>query len=1101
MSPSEFKFPNLLSEFVYTRTYSRWLSEKGRRETWPETVDRYVDYIFQGRNIPEDLPGKIRSQIFSFGVLPSMRSLWCAGPAMDRDNVCGYNCSFLPLDNLRAFSEALYILMQGTGVGFSVERQFTENLPRIEEPTGLSIDYIVQDSTEGWADAVYFGMVQYHLGNKVNYNYSRVREKGARLKTKGGRASGPEPLKRVLDFAYETISKASGRSLKPIEAHDIMCMIAEIVMVGGFRRASLISFSDSDDLEMRHAKDWSDGKTFPSIRYMSNNSVVHTTRPSESVFWDEWSQLVASGSGERGIYTIHPSKVAERGGDFRSNPCLTGDTLVAVADGRGSVSFKELAEAGSDVPVYCYTDINQVAVRWMRAPRKTGERLPVFKVTLDDGSVVRGTANHRFTLRGGAVKELGQLQPGDRLQVLSRYLTSFAEQIDGPDTSKPKGHDYWWVTGGWKQAKTEHRMVAQFYAGRKLTGAETVHHRDFNPLNNSPSNLEIMLKEDHDHYHSDRMLGDNNPMRRAATEWSPEKWASYRSSMSNRVREGQNGRYCGATNEDLRFAADTLTRSLGRPAGLSDWGSFAAANGYPQAFSAWRKQHLGTIKTFLMASAARCGFHTVTADPRVIRRYQDLLQAGYAVSVMDGRLYFDKECVGCGRGIHTPHRETSQCGLCHAPVRGASKILFRSADAPIKAYNELKFKTGASPSLEAWSSECLSRGVSVDPTLDWDKFRETCADANHIVVSVEPDGHEDVYNGTVDDFHNYFVGGFETITKSGKRKTQYVNTLNCGEIHLRYKRALDPWTGEGGGGSFCNLTAAVMRSEDTLETMAEKIRLAVWLGAVQASYTNFPYLRPVWSEICNEDRLLGVDITGQCDNPALSGDRDFMSYLNAVARETAILAADTLGINRPAAITCGKPSGNSSQFVDCASGFHTRFAQYYFRHVRISAKDPLFHLIRDQGVPVEKENGQEHLPDGQVDVWVARFPVKAPPGCKLREHERALDQCNRYLAIMDTWCGTKGHNQSATIYVRDEEWQEVGQWLWDNFEFVTGLSFLPYSAAKYRLAPYVEISAEEYAKAMSEMPNVDFSVLSFYEVEDQGNGAQEPACMSGSCDL
>jgi ribonucleoside-diphosphate reductase alpha chain len=290
-----------------------------------------------------------------------------------------------------------------------------------------------------------------------------------------------------------------------------------------------------------------------------------------------------------------------------------------------------------------------------------------------------------------------------------------------------------------------------------------------------------------------------------------------------------------------------------------------------------------------------------------------------------------------------------------------------------------------------------------------------------------------------------------------------------------------------------------MRAEDTLETMAEKVRVATWLGILQASYTHFPYLRPAWKELCDEDRLLGVDITGQCDNPALSGDEEAMSYLNAVARSTAIIAADALGISRPAAVTCGKPSGNSSQFVDCASGFHPRYAKYYFRHVRISSKDPLFKLIRDQGVPLFPENGQEHQDADNVDVWVARFPVKAPEGAMTRNDETALEQCNRYLKIMRSWCGQKGHNQSATIYVRENEWDEVGNWLWAHFDEVVGLSFLPHDGGAYRLAPYIELSEAEYTEAQRTMPKVDFSVLSYYETRDEGQGAQELACMGGSC--
>jgi len=314
-------------------------------------------------------------------------------------------------------------------------------------------------------------------------------------------------------------------------------------------------------------------------------------------------------------------------------------------------------------------------------------------------------------------------------------------------------------------------------------------------------------------------------------------------------------------------------------------------------------------------------------------------------------------------------------------------------------------------------------------------------------------------------------------------------------------RATDPMTGEGGGGQFCNLSAAVMRSDDTKESFAKKVELATWIGAIQSSFTHFPYLRKGWVQTCEEDRLLGVDITGQCDNPTLSQDEIFMKEMNDLAVKVSMEAADILGINHPVAVTCGKPSGNTSQLVDCASGFHPRYAPYYFRHVRIASHDPLFQMIRDQGVPVFKENGEEELADKDVTTWVARFPVKAPEGAMLRDGETALEMCERYLQIMRTWCSEKGHNQSVTIYVRDNEWQEVGQWVYDHFDEITGLSFLPYFGGKYRLAPYEEITEEEYHIAMAEMPHIDFSQLTTYEKEDRGEGARELACVGGVCEL
>ena len=197
---------------------------------------------------------------------------------------------------------------------------------------------------------------------------------------------------------------------------------------------------------------------------------------------------------------------------------------------------------------------------------------------------------------------------------------------------------------------------------------------------------------------------------------------------------------------------------------------------------------------------------------------------------------------------------------------------------------------------------------------------------------------------------------------------------------------------------------------------------------------------------------MGVDITGHCDNPKLSTDPKAMKYFNEVARRTAAEASAWFNINMPASITCGKPSGNSSQVVDCASGFHPRYAPYYIRRVRVSATDPLFRMVRDAGVPVFKDNQYTETPDEDCPTWVFEFPVKSPEGSMTRDDESALEQLSRYLNVMETWCGNRGHNQSATIYVRDNEWEEVGNWVYEHFDEITGLSFLPYDGGKYRLA-------------------------------------------------
>ena len=283
-----------------------------------------------------------------------------------------------------------------------------------------------------------------------------------------------------------------------------------------------------------------------------------------------------------------------------------------------------------------------------------------------------------------------------------------------------------------------------------------------------------------------------------------------------------------------------------------------------------------------------------------------------------------------------------------------------------------------------------------------------------------------------------------------------------------------------------------MRSDDTIETFSEKVRIAAWIGAIQASFTYFPNLRPAWKNLCEEDRLLGVDITGQCDNPSLSNDLDALSLFNRIARETADVAAKWLSINKPAAVTCGKPSGNSSQILDCASGFHARFAAYYIRRVRISEDDPLLSLVRDAGAPC--------IPT-RNNTWVVEFPVASPKGAMLRGGETAIGQLRRYRTIMTQWCGDRGHNQSATIYVRDHEWEEVGEWVYENFDTLTGLSFLPYDGGKYELAPYEEIDEAEYQRRVANFPNIPYEKLSQYETEDKGEGAKEFACVGGACEL
>lgn len=314
--------------YIYKSRYARWREDLGRRETWEETVERYVSFWEKRGLISWDEANELAAAIRDLRVMPSMRCLMTAGPALERDNVAGYNCSYLAVDNPRAFDEAMYILMCGTGVGFSVERQYIQKLPEVaEEFHETDTTIVVADSKVGWAKAYRELVSMLYNGQVPKWDVSKVRAAGEPLKTFGGRASGPEPLVDLFQFSVEVFKNAAGRKLTSIECHDIMCKVADIVVVGGVRRSALISLSNLTDERMRVAKSGAWWEANPQ-RALANNSVCYTEKPDMGIFMKEWESLYASKSGERGIFSRAASKkIADRNGrrdsehDFGTNPC------------------------------------------------------------------------------------------------------------------------------------------------------------------------------------------------------------------------------------------------------------------------------------------------------------------------------------------------------------------------------------------------------------------------------------------------------------------------------------------------------------------------------------------------------------------------------------------------------------------------------------------------------------------------------------------------------------------------------------------------------------------------------------------------------------
>jgi len=632
---------NPYENFIALSRYARWLENENRRETWGETVNRYFSFMLNQLKTKYDyvpsakLVEELRDAVFNRNVMPSMRSVMTAGVALERENVSGYNCAFMPVDNARSFDEAMYILMCGTGVGFSVEYKYINKLPALPETLEKSsTTVIVGDSKEGWAKAYRELLGLLWVGQIPQIDISKVRPSGARLKTMGGRSSGPQPLVNLFDFTIQVFKGALGRQLKPIECHDIMCKIGEVVVVGGVRRSAMISLSNINDIEMAQAKagNWWESN---SQRALANNSVAYSRKPDMAQFIAEWKSLYDSKSGERGIYNVAAAQ---------------------------------------------------------------------------------------------------------------------------------------------KQA------------------------------------------------------------------------AKY-----------------GRRNPDIHY--------------------------------------------------------------------------------------------------------------------------------------------GTNP---------------------------------------------------------------------------------CSEIILR------PY-------QFCNLSEVVLREHDTVQDVERKVILASILGTWQSTLTDFKYIRKIWKDNTEEERLLGVSLTGQFGHKFFSGQEGLeklslvLDDLRLIAVITNIGEAEKIGISASAAVTCVKPSGTVSQLVGVSSGMHAWHSDYYIRTVRGDKKDPITQFLKDTGIPAEDDVMKPN------DTTVFSFPVKAPKHAITRDKLSAIQQLEVWLVYQRHWCE---HKPSITVSVKEDEWMEVGAWVYKNFDEVSGISFLPKSNHSYVQAPYQEVTKEQYEEMLAKMPKtIDWSALSLYELEDSTTGTQALACMSSDCEI
>lgn len=945
------EFPTFYQSFIHKSRYAKWLDDKGRRETWEETVNRYLDFMesYVRDNKSKEAYGAfiaLRPELFEYIYelegMPSMRALMSAGPALSRDAVSSYNCAYQVLDSPRAFDEMMYILMCGTGVGFSCERQYVSKLPDIEENFYDTDTVItVHDSKIGWAKAFRELLAMLWVGQIPKWDLSKLRPAGARLKTFGGRSSGPAPLDDLFKFSVMTFKRAAGRKLSSLEAHDLACKIGEVVVVGGVRRSALLSLSNLSDDRMRNAKMGQWHVENPQ-RQLANNSVCYTEKPDLAAFMKEWQSLYASKCGERGIFSRRAAQAKalstgrrDPDHEFGCNPCcVSGDTSILTSTGHVPI----VATIGKDTTIWNGESWKSVV------PYEAGEA-SLYRVSLSNGTYLDCTANHRWVVRSGEFVTTEDLCLGDKLK-----------KFDMPKLREV--------------AEEDNEAYSQgFYSGDGNTD-----------LNHSWVYWTKFCCVD-------RLVG-----RIVSTE-SDNRWTWVHGPMNDKAWV--------PTNHSLDYRMSWLS-------GLLDAD--------------------GTVTR----DKNGAGFQVASIDLDFLQQVQ-LMLSGMGVRATISR--------GSGEGYRS--MPDGNGGSKEYYCQTTWRLCINNSDAAYLVRSGLSLERlehdGRDPQRDA------RRFVYITNVEDIDRFEMT-------YCFTEPETSRGTFNGIV-------TGNSEIILRPNQ---------------------------------FCNLSELVVRPEDTKATLVRKAEMAAVLGTLQSMLTDFRYLRKSWKKNCEEERLLGVSLTGIMDNYALVSDVKCLTAAKQAVIDTNKRWAAILEIAESTACTTVKPSGTVSQLVDSASGVHARYSPRYVRRVRCDKTDPLAKFMLEAGFPCEQDvmNGQ---------AYVFSFPIESPKESTFRDDLDAIEQVEVWERLNEYWCE---HKVSCTIYYKDSEFLELGAYVYKNFDTMSGISFLPHSDHIYKQAPYEEITYHEYRSLVASMPkDVDWEEFANYEQEDNTVGSQTLACSGGVCEV
>lgn len=920
------------------------------------------------------------------------------------------------------------------------------SLDEIQFNPDKDIVHIIEDSREGWAKGIELlecmAYQKVFKGHRVIFDFSNVRREGSPIGGMQNRpASGPvDTMDTYLKvFSVKHLNYAPWKQALYIDHY-----LAENVLVGGARRSARMAtkwYKDPDITEFINIKKdgglWTANMSVLVDRdFWKNASMENLSDQSRLAVQVSMAQYYNK-SGEPGYINVDrldhnvkgkrelqknfelgskKYKLSLEGADLYKdiieatkkspyymivNPCITGDTLIAVADGRNAVSIRQLAEEGKDVPVYCFDNAGKTCIRLMRNPRITGYNKKILKVTLDDGNSIRVTENHKLRLTSGEYKEAKDLIPGDGLKILTKYHASIKDIF--PDANS-RSQDYIWVNDGKKSNKSEHRLISEFNTGEITPKGSVIHHIDFNALNNSPDNLAVMTKEAHDELHAKSMMGTNNPYFRMSDEWRK----NFRERSVHTGKE--NGRYCGKTHEELLNIAIELTKKLGRRISYKEWQAYAKENNLPQHLSIWRRNEFGSINGLCIKAAIHCGLEKdlVNLDPRTQRVYLKAIEQGYSVKILDNTIYVERTCEGCKENFWASYAMREQ-GFCTkgCMIDQIKVEVKQKTDEQLDLYTKLKFTLGRTPLRKEYETACSKQGVikRFGSKYGFKGFRElqlAAANYNHRVISVEVDGEEDVYNGTVDEFHNFFIGGFETQTENKKPKWIFVNNRQCGEICL------------ASYGAFCVIGDLAPFHADSLSDIKEAGRLLV-RALIRVNTMDSVY----HMEVKRTNRI-GISLTGihefawkffgvsfndMVRTPMSENVEAFWNFLTELSeecREEAKKYSEELGLEVPHTLETIKPAGSVSKLFDLTEGCHLPSMKYYLRWVQFPTGSPLVEQYREMGYPVRDLKIYEN-------TTIVGFPTKplinkVMPADKITvAGEASMENQYRYLQLLEEY--------------------------------------------------------------------------------------------------